>query len=255
MRILTYCTFSCAQATIATMQRKFAPQALLPTDCFHYHQGVFLDGVYRNYLHSGDESWLQYIKDWVDYMVDEEGTVRYRFHNCLDCYQPGNLLFPLYIDRLPQVAETNADFAVIFGGTNDYFWSDMPIGNETSSPEYFYGAVDILCKQCVSFREPAKTLIVTPYPHNGIGNFAGGSDFMDRSRHDTSARNYNGHCLEDYVDALEEISAKYNIPVLNLHKEKGFDWKKHTLDGCHPNPEGHIWLAEHIKPLIKRNLQ
>lgn len=85
-----------AKATIETMMRKYAAPDLPPTDCFHYHQGVFLDGVYRNYQLSGEESWFQYIKDWMDYMVDENGQVRYRFHNCLDCLQPGNLLFPLY---------------------------------------------------------------------------------------------------------------------------------------------------------------
>lgn len=155
-----------------------------------------------------------------------------------------------FIDRLHFVQEANPDFLIIFGGTNDYFWSDMPIGDENSTSVYFHGAVEAICSQCITFLNPSCILIVTPYPHNGIGNFAGGTDFMDRSRHDTNAPNYNGHCLEDYANILVKAANKYHIPVLNLHADGNFDWKKYTSDGCHPNPEGHQWLAERILPLI-----
>lgn len=46
-----------------------------------------------------------------------------------------------FIDRLNLVY--SADVAVIFGGTNDYFWSNKPIfGNDES---YFEYAVIVLC--------------------------------------------------------------------------------------------------------------
>ena len=32
---------------------------------------------------------------------------------------------------------------------------------------------------------------------------------------------------------------------------KGFDWKIHTVDGCHPNEEGHMWLAKQISDKLK----
>ena len=65
-----------AKAAIDTMMRKYAAEDLPPKEGFHYHQGVFLDGVYRNYLFSKDETWFEYMKAWVDYMIDEDGKRR-----------------------------------------------------------------------------------------------------------------------------------------------------------------------------------
>lgn len=85
-----------AQAAVEMMMRKFEAAELPPKGHFHYHQGVFLDGVYRNYLLNGDETWFQYMKDWVDSMLDEEGRIMGPFQYELDDIQPGTLLFPLY---------------------------------------------------------------------------------------------------------------------------------------------------------------
>ena len=154
-----------------------------------------------------------------------------------------------FYDRLDLVMD--GDITVIFGGTNDYFWSDTKIGDLTCKADCFYSAVNEMFKKISEKRNVKKTLIVTPYPHNGIGNFYGGKDSNDSSTHDTDAVNYNGHQLIDYVNTLEELAGKYGIPVLNLHEIPGFDWKKHTTDGCHPNKEGHIWLANQIENKIR----
>ena len=154
-----------------------------------------------------------------------------------------------FLDRIDLILD--GDIAVIFGGTNDYFWGDTPIGDENAQEDGFYRAVTEICKKCSECRDVKKTLIVTPYPHNGIGNFLGGKDYNDSSRHNTDEVNFNGHRLIDYVNALEEIADKYSIPVLNLHKVKGFDWKIHTSDGCHPNIDGHLWLADKIQKAIE----
>lgn len=62
-----------AKASCETMMRKFAAQDLPPKGHFHYHQGVFLSGVYQTYRLCGDERYFQYIKDWVDSIIDENG--------------------------------------------------------------------------------------------------------------------------------------------------------------------------------------
>lgn len=85
-----------ATAAIETMMRKFAPEDLPPKDGFHYHQGVFLDGVYRNYLHSRNEAWYAYMKAWIDHMVDENGHVRFERGPQLDDMQAATLLYPIY---------------------------------------------------------------------------------------------------------------------------------------------------------------
>ncbi|MBO7175935.1 MAG: SGNH/GDSL hydrolase family protein, partial [Clostridia bacterium] len=79
-----------------------------------------------------------------------------------------------FVERVSLVEQ--ADLAVVFGGTNDYFWSDCPIrapkGAEDST-EYFETAVDRLLRFCAEHRPKGKTLIVTPYPHHGVGNYSG----------------------------------------------------------------------------------
>lgn len=153
-----------------------------------------------------------------------------------------------FVSRLHLI--DRADIAVIFGGTNDYFWSDLPIrGGEGDA--WFANAMDTICQYIQSVRAGKITLIVTPYPHNGVGNFQGGETWKTASRHDTEAVNFCGHTLSDYATVMEEACLKYGIPCLNLHKNFAFDHLLHTLDGCHPNEEGHRLLAEAIEKKLR----
>ena len=137
-----------------------------------------------------------------------------------------------------------ADVAVIFGGTNDYFWSDKPIAGEDDS--YFAHAVQTLIDRVKEKRAGKVTLFVTPYPHNGIGNYLGGAQWRDSNRHDTDAKNYNGHTLKEYADVIVALCEENGIPCLNLFENFCFRWQEHTCDGCHPNEVGHVLLAEAV---------
>mgnify|MGYP003167250044 FL=1 len=44
-----------AKASVETMMRKFEAADLPPKGRFHYHQGVFLSGVYKTYEACKDE--------------------------------------------------------------------------------------------------------------------------------------------------------------------------------------------------------
>lgn len=85
-----------AMLSVETMMRKYRGEELPPRGHFHYHQGVFLSGVYRTYLECKDERYFRYIKDWVDSCVNEEGQIHEYDKGQLDDIQPGILLFPLY---------------------------------------------------------------------------------------------------------------------------------------------------------------
>lgn len=146
-----------------------------------------------------------------------------------------------------------ADVAVIFGGTNDYFWSDRPISGGNGE-EYFDVALNAICLHVKTAREGKLTLFVTPYPHNGVGNYLGGEKWNTSSRHDTDAVNFNDHTLADYARTIENICESHGLPCLNLHENFDFDHKKHTVDGCHPNEAGHTLLAEAIATAIRRLL-
>ncbi len=85
-----------ARAAIETMMRRFAAADLPPKGGFHYHQGVLLMGVYENWRLDKEAAWFQYMKDWVDSMMDGEDETLQFVRGYLDNIQPGNLLFPLY---------------------------------------------------------------------------------------------------------------------------------------------------------------
>lgn len=167
---------------------------------------------------------------------------------------PDNLAF---IDRYADMAQ--GDLAVIFGGANDYWWSDMPVGDESSTDAaYFHCALRELCLGLKKKYSDSPILFVIPYQHRGYGNFYGGRDFKDACFHDTGARNYLGNTLKVYCDLIREICAKYRIPTLDLFTDSGMDIPgsdedaaNYTLDGCHPSPAGHKLLAERLYEFVK----
>lgn len=83
------------RAACDTIMRKYAAPDLPPKGQFHYHQGVFLSGMHQIYQICGEEKYFQYIKDWVDSIVDENGAIDSYNPGMLDDLQAGNLLFPL----------------------------------------------------------------------------------------------------------------------------------------------------------------
>lgn len=146
-----------------------------------------------------------------------------------------------YIDRVQNLA--GCDYAIVYGGTNDYFWSDTPIFGNT--PAHFEQALHLLGDSLLAMFPAERILFLTPTNHHGTGNFAGGNRFNHSSEHDTTAVNYVGHIMEDYADAILAFCRSVSIPCLDLYRSD-FDWRIHTSDGCHPNPDGHRWLAERI---------
>lgn len=87
-----------AKAACETMMRKYSGPDLPPKQHFHYHQGVFLSGVYQTWGLCGDERYFAYLKSWVDSVFDAEGNIINYVHGNVDDIQPGILLFPL-LDR------------------------------------------------------------------------------------------------------------------------------------------------------------
>ena len=82
-----------------TIIRKFTVDKLHPENRFHYHQGVFLSGVERTYLLCGEKKYINYIKDWMDYYIDENGKIRFDDHERqFDDMQPAIMLYNLYND-------------------------------------------------------------------------------------------------------------------------------------------------------------
>lgn len=80
-----------------TMMRNFENAKDLPPEkLFHYHQGVFLSGMMNIYELCKDEKYYNYIKEWVDSIIQDDGSIDTYDPTRLDDIQPGILLFPIY---------------------------------------------------------------------------------------------------------------------------------------------------------------
>lgn len=84
-----------ATAACDTMMRKFAAEDLPPKGRFHYHQGVFLSGVHHTYLACKEEKYMDFIKAWLDSVMDENGNILRQDTGKLDDLQPAILFFPI----------------------------------------------------------------------------------------------------------------------------------------------------------------
>lgn len=85
-----------AREAVDMMMNKWKAVDLPPKSHFHYHQGVFLSGVQKTYELCGNEAYYQYIKDWVDSLLQEDGAISSLNPKELDDIQPGILLYFLY---------------------------------------------------------------------------------------------------------------------------------------------------------------
>lgn len=156
-----------------------------------------------------------------------------------------------FVERAVQME--GADFGVIFGGTNDYFWTDTlnEFTGQGDELSFFRPAVSYVFDRAVRFFGADNTLVITPYPHHGFGNYIHGNDYLRGRWHDTDAPNIVGMTLEDYSDVLKEEAEKRSMPLLDIftlygRHTAGFDWQNLTTDGCHPNEKGHRLLADLI---------
>lgn len=82
-----------------TLIRKFGIEELPPANRYHYHQGVFLSGMERTYLLSGEQRFYDYVKGWHDQFIDGNEWDKHFSNthvNQFDDMQPAIMLFHLY---------------------------------------------------------------------------------------------------------------------------------------------------------------
>ncbi len=78
-----------------TMMRRIPAAKLPPEGRWHYHQGVFLSGVEHIYEVCGDERLAEYIKEYVNSLINPDGSIVSYCDEWLDDIQPGILLYRL----------------------------------------------------------------------------------------------------------------------------------------------------------------
>ena len=121
---------------------KYSAEKLPPEGALFYHQGVFLSGMQNVYQITGEEKYFQYIKDYIDSVIGQNGEVYGIVHEAtkwnsnpawgeglklqsltmLDAKQPVILLYDLY----DKTGEEKYKRAITTISESMYFW---PVNN------------------------------------------------------------------------------------------------------------------------------
>lgn len=150
-----------------------------------------------------------------------------------------------FCDRALEM-ETDADFVVVFGGTNDYGHGDAPIGNPNDRTlDTFWGSCHVLFDRLCTRFPNAKIVVLTPLHRTDENNPYG----------DSSKTTPSG-TLEEYVEILRSVARRFELPLLDLYNLSAVDTRikgvieKYIPDGLHPNDAGHKLLADEIAQFL-----
>ncbi len=145
----------------------------------------------------------------------------------------------------------DADIIVVYGGINDYFSGDAPIGSkEDRTPATFYGAVWFIM-DLLRTRYPGKTVVfMSPAKCSYDG--------IDMRFPSTRAiKKPDALPVEGYVRIIKEVSEEFDIPVLDLYRCLPIDpnnpeqKEKYTADGLHFNDVGQHILATTLREFLE----
>lgn len=162
-----------------------------------------------------------------------------------------------FIDRMYSM-DKSADLVIVFGGTNDFWYGDCPIGKRTdTSPETFYGALNTMMKYLLGAYPNADIVFLTPYQQSKDADETHG---YKRSTYN----NFGTGTLKEYQTAMLDRCQYYGIPVLDLYadyelntadnREALVKYGNYLCDGCHLNDAGYNLLARKIYRFIMQDL-
>lgn len=144
-----------------------------------------------------------------------------------------------------------ADIIVVYGGVNDYFHGDAPVGKpDDKTPATFYGAVEFLMHY-IKTNFPGKTVVFLTPAHFGR------ADVFEERPSPRPMKKPDALPLAGYADIIIEKAAKYSYPILNMSEKLGIDPRiesdrvKYTSDGLHFNDAGHAVIADCIGAFLE----
>ena len=138
--------------------------------------------------------------------------------------------------------EPQADVIVVMGGTNDYLHGAAPLGEMNDrTNETFYGALHCLILQLIKRYPEAQLVFMTPIHR-----------LNDRTVGLNQVGQHRCTNLEGYVNIIQEVTAYYGIPVLDLFRTSGIQpdvrqlFERYMSDPTHPNDAGHRRIADRL---------
>ena len=148
--------------------------------------------------------------------------------------QSYDLYFASRVDNM----KNDADFILVFGGTNDFGHGDAPFGQFGDKlPDTFYGAVDYLINKLFQYYKQEQIIFLLP---------------LHRVDENDAYINKNKKTLDEYRCAIKAVTKHYNIKTLDIKDEVGnADNNRLFADGLHPNDEGHLLIADLLADKFK----
>lgn len=158
------------------------------------------------------------------------------------------------VDIYQQISGIDADCGIItiWIGTND-FGTSKPLGtiNDTDvNPTTFYGCYKYILKYVSTNYPKARIIVITPMMRDDYYNVSYGTDDFGRSK------NGQGLILEDYVNAVINVSKLFSIPVLDMYHNGGinkYNMSEYLYDKLHPHADGGVKIGRIISEFINNN--
>lgn len=198
-----------AEMACEAIMHCYSPEKLPPEGSFFYHQGVFLSGMQRTYLLNGKRKFYDYIKAYIDNVIDENGVIK-GFEQedvmpddsfvikgaltMLDCKQPSVLLYNLYDEtkdeRYKKALDTVAE-SMHYWPSNQYggYWHMMTQHNQMwLDGAYMAGPLSVMYDHCFGdekLRERAvkQILIMNKFMRDEeTGLYFHGCDFSEENK-------------------------------------------------------------------------
>ena len=194
------------------------------------------------------ETWQPYIADYFECEMVNCGVGGSRIAN----YPKGERTDYMCGNSRISDVPTDSDLIIVFGGHND-FSVTCPIGefvpwwsldDENSSGE-FISAYALLIKKIVNQFPNARIMIMT---------CIGGRTSVEDENQDSNFY-LRGLQMQDYSEAIRQVSKYFGIPCIDLGAETGINTLNHTTyikDVIHPNDEGGKLIANAVINGLKR---
>lgn len=162
-----------------------------------------------------------------------------------------------FVDRMYSMDKT-ADLIIVFGGTNDFWYGDCPIGNpKDTKPNTFYGALNTMMTYLKTAHPNADIMFITPYQQSKDAD-------INKPYGRSTYNNYGTGTLSDYRKAILNRCEYHNIPVLDLYADYELNtadnrqaleaYGNYLCDGCHLNNAGYNLLARKIYKFFMQDL-
>ena len=159
-----------------------------------------------------------------------------------DGYSKHSYYFRDHYEKLISIDFNDVDIITIAYGTND-----LTAGRLAPNADYTYDFVSALkysIEQIQSAYPHINIYLCTPIYRAWLND--------DKSvAEDSSTKVFKNYKLTDYVQAIKDVGAEYNLPVIDLYYELGIN-KQNRLkyfdvnDGTHPNAYGRYHMAKYM---------